>query len=255
MKKILFPLLFDSEDEGPFTILGSFGSGTYPGFYYDAFNVPTLFKDTAGTDPVTADSDATARVNDLDTSTAQNATQATLANRPLYKTAAGVHWLDFDGTDYLTSTLAPVATGMTIAFCGRAATAGTAFMGAADGGAVNRIQLSLQGTTGFLAGAWGSGTPATICGSVDRRGSDVVGLLRANASVVELWENGVRVFQGAPSISSMTTNAFMIGCLNAATPLNFITGRINRAYAIQRFIPDNNVVPLMQTIGSGVVVI
>jgi hypothetical protein len=66
--------------------------------WYDPSDLSTMWKDTAGTDPVTADGDAVARIDDK-SGNARHLTQGTAANRPLYKTAGGLHWLQFDGTN------------------------------------------------------------------------------------------------------------------------------------------------------------
>ena len=73
-------------------------SASQTGAWYDPSDLATLWKDTAGTDPVTADGDAVARIDDK-SGNGNHLTQATAAARPLYKTAGGLHWLDFDGTD------------------------------------------------------------------------------------------------------------------------------------------------------------
>lgn len=52
--------------------------------WFDFADISTLFKDTAGTNPVTADGDAIARINDK-SGKGYNATQATAGNRPAYK--------------------------------------------------------------------------------------------------------------------------------------------------------------------------
>lgn len=73
-------------------------SGSEFGGWYDVSDLSTLWKDTAGTSPVIADGDAVARVDDK-SGNGLNLIQATSANRPLYKTSGGLHWLDFDGTN------------------------------------------------------------------------------------------------------------------------------------------------------------
>jgi hypothetical protein len=66
----------------------------------DYYKVSTakLWKDTAGTVPVTADGDAVARW-DSEMGVMDPFTQATLANRPLYRANAGNPYLDFDGVN------------------------------------------------------------------------------------------------------------------------------------------------------------
>jgi hypothetical protein len=67
------------------------------GAWYDPSDLSTLFKGDAGTDPVTADGDAVSRMLDK-SGRGNHATQTTVAKRPLYRTGAGLFWLEFDGT-------------------------------------------------------------------------------------------------------------------------------------------------------------
>jgi hypothetical protein len=80
-----------------------------PAAWYDPSDTSTLWKDTAGTDPVTTDGDAVARIDDK-SGNDNHLIQATAANRPLYKTSGGLHWLLFDGTDGLVSSAAATLT-------------------------------------------------------------------------------------------------------------------------------------------------
>jgi hypothetical protein len=57
-----------------------------------------LFKDTAGTTPVTADGDLVARVNNKG-SAAGTFTQSTSSKCPVYRVASGRSYLQFDGVD------------------------------------------------------------------------------------------------------------------------------------------------------------
>lgn len=94
------------------THLVGFGAGTQDEVFtpasvtlkgwWDPSDISTLWKNTAGTDPVTADGDLVARMDDK-SGNGRNWTQATSTNRPTYKVGSGLHWLDFDGTDdYMT---------------------------------------------------------------------------------------------------------------------------------------------------------
>lgn len=74
-----------------------FASGEQ-GAWYDPSDLSTMFQDAAGTIPVTADGQPVGKI--LDKSGNDNdATQATAAARPLYKTDGTYHWLQFDGVD------------------------------------------------------------------------------------------------------------------------------------------------------------
>lgn len=69
-----------------------------PAAWYDPSDLSTLWKDTAGTTPVTADGDAVARIDDK-SGNGRHLLQATSGKRPLYKTSGGLSWLQFDGSD------------------------------------------------------------------------------------------------------------------------------------------------------------
>jgi hypothetical protein len=73
------------------------------GGWYDPSDLSTMWKDTAGTDPVTADGDLVARIDDK-SGNGNHLTQATSGNRPTYKTSGGLHWLEFNGTSQAMST-------------------------------------------------------------------------------------------------------------------------------------------------------
>ena len=68
------------------------------GVWYDPSDLSTLWQDTAGTTPVTADGQTVARIDDK-SGNGKHATQSDAAKRPLYKTSGGLHWLQFDGAD------------------------------------------------------------------------------------------------------------------------------------------------------------
>lgn len=68
------------------------------GAWYDPSDLSTMWKDTAGTTPVTSDGDLVARIDDK-SGNGFHATQSTEAARPLYKTSGGLHWLELDGSD------------------------------------------------------------------------------------------------------------------------------------------------------------
>ncbi len=92
------------EGGGGYSPLALFAAGEKGG-WYDPSDPSTMFKDTAGTIPVTADGDRVARINDK-SGNGNHATQATTAARPLYKTSGGLSWLLFDGIDDFLATSA-----------------------------------------------------------------------------------------------------------------------------------------------------
>ena len=66
--------------------------------WFDPSDLTTLWKDVAGTDPVLADGDAVARIDDK-SGNGRHMIRSTAGERPLYKTDGTLHWLLFDGTD------------------------------------------------------------------------------------------------------------------------------------------------------------
>lgn len=66
--------------------------------WYDPSDLSTMFQDTAGTTPITADGQAVARINDK-SGNGNHLMQSTAGQRPLYKTSGGKSWLLFDGSD------------------------------------------------------------------------------------------------------------------------------------------------------------
>ena len=62
--------------------------------WWDPSDLSTMWKDTAGTDPVTADGDVVARIDDK-SGNGRNFTQSTSGARPTYKTSGGLYWLEF----------------------------------------------------------------------------------------------------------------------------------------------------------------
>jgi hypothetical protein len=69
-----------------------------PNAWYDPSDLSSMFQDTAGTTPITADGQAVARINDK-SGNGYHLTQATAGSRALYKTSGGLSWLLFDGVD------------------------------------------------------------------------------------------------------------------------------------------------------------
>lgn len=64
------------------------------GAWFDASDLSTLFTDTSGTTAVTSDGDRVALWKDKSGNN-YNLTQATLGNRPTYRTSGGKSWLEF----------------------------------------------------------------------------------------------------------------------------------------------------------------
>ena len=82
---------------GPFSPVTLFANGEQ-GVWYDPSDLSTLFQDSAGTTPVTADSQPVGLALDK-SGNGNHASQATATARPLYRTDGTRHWLEFDGVD------------------------------------------------------------------------------------------------------------------------------------------------------------
>lgn len=82
-----------------FSPLPLFGGGE-DGGWYDPSDLSTMWTDTSGTTQVTSDGDLVARIDDK-SGNGRHLIQATSTARPTYKTSGGLHWLDFDGGDWL----------------------------------------------------------------------------------------------------------------------------------------------------------
>jgi len=68
------------------------------GIWLDPSDLSTLFQDSSGTTPVTADGDPVGLIRDK-SGNGNHASQATAASRPVYKTDGTKSWLLFDGSD------------------------------------------------------------------------------------------------------------------------------------------------------------
>lgn len=121
-----------------------------PVIYYDPYVISTLWKDTAGTDPVTASGDLVARINDR-SGNGYNLTQATAGNRPTYQVSGNLKWIQFDGGDYMDATHPSIAQPDTIyvAYKQTATTNMTLF----DGSVRQHIFASGGGNVLYYAGS------------------------------------------------------------------------------------------------------
>lgn len=187
-----------------------------PSAWYDPSDLATLFQDTAGTVPVTADGQAVARVNDK-SGGGRHLTQATAANRPLYRTDGTLHWLDLDGAnDFLAS-----AAGSTIAqpdtqiaavlFENGAASQGTIF----DGGATDQI-MGAEGANNYrmYAGSNVSGGARNAAAHV------LFGFFSGAASTLKV--DGAQIIAANAGTASLV-GALYLGCYGGS--VQFLNGR------------------------------
>lgn len=156
------------------------------GVWYDPSDLTTLWQDTAGTVPVTADGQAVARIDDK-SGNGKHATQADAAKRPLYKTSGGLSWLQFDGTDdfLVTSAIDFSATDKVTVFFGEKTTDALGFDGlfqfgnfAASGSiwayrTANNLEFKARGSsnTSAIIAAAASGSKAVTTASVNFGGA------------------------------------------------------------------------------------
>lgn len=89
------------------------------GAWFDPSDLTTLFQDDAGTVPVTTDGQAVALMRDK-SGNAHHAAQTVAGSRPIFRTSAGLSWLQFDGIDdfMVTNAINISATDKTSLFAG-----------------------------------------------------------------------------------------------------------------------------------------
>lgn len=168
------------------------------GFFFGPADQSYLTTDTAGATPVAADGDAIARFRDRSGKN-NHAVQATAANRPLWKVAATGSYSQSDGvSDGLVSPFLPTAA-LTLAVAFNCSVAG-ALIGGGNGGTGNRCRISLD-AGGKLAGGWGaqSETNIVVPNGADLRNADHVGIFVADATSVDLWVDGVKLYSQPPN--------------------------------------------------------
>ncbi|WP_172332551.1 hypothetical protein [Mangrovicoccus sp. HB161399] len=117
---------------------------------YDPSDLSTLWQDSAGTIPVTADGDPVGRMDDK-SGNGNHLLQATAAARPVYHTSGGLHWLSSDGVDdRLICTLASSASALGLMACAANLTYNGSAGTAMEAAAANRAD-SLSGLSAVAA--------------------------------------------------------------------------------------------------------
>jgi hypothetical protein len=87
----------------PDAVIEALFANSEVGAWYDPSDLSTMFQDSAGLVPTTADGQPVGLILDK-SGRGNHAFQATAASRPLYKTDGTYHWLEFDGVDDSLST-------------------------------------------------------------------------------------------------------------------------------------------------------
>lgn len=188
--------------------------------WWDPSDLSTMFQDTAGTTPVTADGQSVARIDDK-SGNSLNLLQGTAANQPLYKTSGGLHWLEFDGsTDIMalasTSALNLGTTNLAIAI---------AFRQFANGGNYKTVFAKTNNATGnnyraFIDDAYGlrlfygtDSQASSNSGLTATQGQDWVGIWGRDAANDRYELNGTSATQAwaAAGTGSTTYAASIFG--------------------------------------------
>lgn len=153
------------------------------GAWYDPSDMSTMFQDTAGTVPVTADGQTVARINDK-SGNGNHATQATAAARPLFRDNGTLRWLQLDGVDDVLSTASSAEIGPPREFWA----------------AVNITTGAAIGTGLFFSGPPSSGWSSANTAGIFQRSDGANRTLRA----------ATRTAAGATNVQDQTS-AFVIG--------------------------------------------
>ena len=180
-----------------------------------------------------------------------HASQSTDANRLIYTESGALkYYVDSGLSNFMETGLAPALAGTTIAVCCRITGTNDQVIGASDAAFANECFLGID-ASGFARFFFTDAANPT--GSTDLTAEDVVLLGRGNASTAEVFVNGASIATDTPD-AGMTSNPFYLGAINVdGTGNNHMAGRIYRAFAIQAYLNDSDILPLMRALGSGVV--
>lgn len=162
-----------------------------------------------------------------------HALQATGTQRPLWRANSGKPYLSWDGSDDVLRSMIIPATAGALFFAGNPVTTGT-IIGSSDAASANRCAIQIN-SNGQLGGGIGAVNNLTIRGSTDVRGTNVVGVLTWNGSLVELWQSGTKVYSDVQSGAPTVAQPLFIGGVNAGgSPVSwlqhslFAAGYLNR---------------------------
>lgn len=148
-----------------FTPLNLFSAGEQ-GAWFDPSDITTLFQDDAGTVPVTADGQTVGMMRDK-SGNGHHALQVTAGSRPTYRTAGGLSWLQFDGTDdfMVTNAVDLTATDKATVFAGVRKELDTPtgiFVESSVDGSANNGTFALTAPTSAVPGAYGINLRGTV---------------------------------------------------------------------------------------------
>ena len=163
--------------------------------------------------------------------------QATSGQRPLWRSNSGKPYLSFDGTDDRLSTPRLPSAAGTLAVAARGGSNSRIAIGVQDASG-GRCSIS-QNSSGFLGAHIGNQNDVFQAGSSSIAGVDFTGVLTWDGTIIELWQNGAKVYSGGQDGTVSTTNALAIGCRNANGTMNaFWDSRIYAALNLSRKATD-----------------
>ena len=202
-----------------------------------------LYQDAAGTVPVTADGDPVGRNDDV-SGNGNFATQSVSANRPLYQTDGGLHWLAFDRAgDHLVLPTG-LASGPEAFFCGYAEPLDFAgqqnFFEFSSSDGLNGIRaLGFNGKYTFQGGGGGGIRTSVTSPSVPK--AVLTGYITGNVLYGRV--NGVDIGSASVPSYAPNTGASYVGASLSSSGVmrNFASGKIGG-------LVQTNYVPSMRTI-------
>lgn len=219
------------------TLASIFGPGDN-GFLLSPVTASHCWKDTAATDPVTADGDLVARVDDS-SGKSDPGLQGTLGFRPRWKPNSGKPYLLPDGSDdrLLTTFQPPSALTMFIACRATLTGALQVPMGGGVSTGNKRAFIGFD-TAGQILIGWGTAVAET--GTPDRTGVNSVIVVAGTGASRDVYLNGVKLtFAAASGNPDSTGGALAVACYNNnGTQQTFSTAQVFGAGAINRQLSE-----------------
>jgi hypothetical protein len=231
-----------------------FPAGTI-GYWYDPSDITTLFQDNLGATPVTAAGQTVGRILDK-SGNGYHATQATLAQRPLYQIdATGRPYLSYDGVDdnLVIPSMTLVGTEPLFLCFGAqrlSTTSKTTLMTFGKGGA------STPTYPGFALEIRGSSAPTyapqfltastTVSGSLlaftgNTFGNAATRVLSATRTVLRVNANGLATTSSTTDFNGWVTQNNRLGCNYNFANNNFWKGNIYSAIFAAISVVDNQI--------------